>query len=65
MLFKTEEELHRAAHELAMEFVREQCKSQLDGRKPMPYSANEVATAYSRFYQELLKAFAENTPKSE
>lgn len=65
MIFKTEDELRRAAHELAMEFVRGQCKAYLDGRKPMPYSANEVATAYRQFYQALLKTLAEDTPKTE
>ena len=57
MVFKSEEELRRTVHELAMEFVREQCRAQLDGRKPLPYSANEVAAAYSRFYRDLLAAF--------
>lgn len=66
MIFKTEEEMRRAVHELAMEFVREQCKAQLDGRKPFPYSTKEVAVIYRQFYQALLAEFVEeDTPESE
>lgn len=65
MLFKTDEELRRAAHELAMEFVRGQCRAQLDGRKRLPYATNEVATAYAEFYQHLLNAFKETDSENE